>query len=32
MEEMLEKRYWDVDNAGEVRRPATHGMVEFFAR
>ena len=33
MEEVLEKRYWDaVDNAGEVKRPATHGVVEFFAR
>ena len=33
MEEIQEKRYWDaVDNAGEVKRPATHGVVEFFAR
>ena len=33
MEEILEKRYWDgVDNAGEVKRPATHSVVEFFAK
>lgn len=33
MKEALEKHYWDsVENAGEVRRPASHAVVEFFAR
>lgn len=33
MDEVREKRYWDVvGNAGEVKRPATHRVVECFAR
>lgn len=32
MNEIFEKQYWDnVNNAGEIKRPANHAVVEFFA-